>query len=1104
MARPQQYRGNPELKQYILFDNFSGGINTTSIDDQTYTNEFRLLKNVDLKEQGRIQNRKGFGYFNVFNQLTDYHDINIFDGTGKDNFKIRLVKVMRDTHNILDRMSECETIQQFNTLMLGTEYMFDIVVARSWTEEVTPITFNIAGITSPLHRVITSTSLVITSGTTTISNNFGMTVGQRVFNYYNNRFYQLTSGGGSSWTFTHLQAEGGAGSAMPDDGFSQEAIYLDTVNNVRYRGVGSNPHNTSLEIIDSTYELNDMFADVVSLKIRNPLNVATMYYNSSLYRSAEDTGLVYREVKLEEKLIGLNSFIFDESLYFSLHELIPHDSHTGIIKITVSEDITPSSDEFELINNDNYYRPSPYELSYVGFNTISNNPFDFTVDGALSEIRGAFITHENNDNMILSNIPTSGKFNFNVIYNGNIEPSILKLDIYTQDGFGEKQALTYSVNTTGVTDINGIIKYPITLAVTDLSEEIYLKVYQEVSEVITSDVIFDTTDEMLAQFGRDAVGVDIRPNVMLRKTSVYANLYTRDTAITYGYKFITLPSYSGTFQSLNDPMVTVYVPQKSGNILVPIVDSIDSNWRLRTTYPDYKNTWAHILRPSAGGYKLMLGYFDQSGKIKTDFLNDNSYYIVDAWTEGSLIEFTKDTTDLSHLVPNTVYIYQIGTVTPTYYKLKTVTIAGTIADFTLITPEVEEILSYIDIRTIASNELKEIRPINLANIKLLEINNRAVIYTGNTILFSDMFNFKYFPNYNYIVLPLVGGDSIQKMAYFRGSWIIFTKQRIYRMSGEFATPEFKIVLINDSIGCTSPDSVRSINNNLIFMTRDGLYTIKQNYYMEGLENVEKIDKQIRGLIPYGENYESIIYNEQYWLIIKDERGNYLKTIKMYYNMEYASKTHPYVVDEYAKPIKNMFLMQNRPYSVYEDRAYIFDQGYLDFSRPDETEAEREDNMYKLTILTPNWSLGMPTHEKKFKNIYIKTDSKITMPVYITLYVDNNVWSTPYEYVATVNELGEIEYNEILNKVSLQTTEENIDNIVIGDEALIETIDPDLVLGSFTLGVSTLGLNKYQVHKVITSAKGKVLKIQIEQKTPSYFAIDSIGILYKLGKARESR
>ena len=71
--------------------------------------------------------------------------------------------------------------------------------------------------------------------------------------------------------------------------------------------------------------------------------------------------------------------------------------------------------------------------------------------------------------------------------------------------------------------------------------------------------------------------------------------------------------------------------------------------------------------------------------------------------------------------------------------------------------------------------------------------------------------------------------------------------------------DFEVKLINDFIGCVAGNSVRSVENSLFFMSKQGLYRLYTNYYADGLENVSKVDVQIRGLIPHnGTNVKFII------------------------------------------------------------------------------------------------------------------------------------------------------------------------------------------------------------------------------------------------------
>ncbi len=69
MAYRQPYRGNPELKQYHLINDFSGGLDTTSLDEKMSYNELREMKIINFARQGSIEHRQGLGTLNTFTDL---------------------------------------------------------------------------------------------------------------------------------------------------------------------------------------------------------------------------------------------------------------------------------------------------------------------------------------------------------------------------------------------------------------------------------------------------------------------------------------------------------------------------------------------------------------------------------------------------------------------------------------------------------------------------------------------------------------------------------------------------------------------------------------------------------------------------------------------------------------------------------------------------------------------------------------------------------------------------------------------------------------------------------------------------------------------------
>ena len=96
MAYRQPYRGNPELKRYHLINDFSGGLDTTSLDEKMRDNEFREMKNIELALQGSISNRKGFGELKHFNQWLEDKSVTTIP-TGRVNF----FKILTSTKPVL-------------------------------------------------------------------------------------------------------------------------------------------------------------------------------------------------------------------------------------------------------------------------------------------------------------------------------------------------------------------------------------------------------------------------------------------------------------------------------------------------------------------------------------------------------------------------------------------------------------------------------------------------------------------------------------------------------------------------------------------------------------------------------------------------------------------------------------------------------------------------------------------------------------------------------------------------------------------------------------------------------------------------------------------
>lgn len=145
------------------------------------------------------------------------------------------------------------------------------------------------------------------------------------------------------------------------------------------------------------------------------------------------------------------------------------------------------------------------------------------------------------------------------------------------------------------------------------------------------------------------------------------------------------------------------------------------------------------------------------------------------------------------------------------------------------------------------NEAKPASSLNVGDYGLCEMYNRAVLYKDDTIWFSEVNNFNYIPNSNYVSLPIEPTDKITKICYFKKSYIIFTKQRIYKMTGSFGTNEFAVSPVNTSLGCHAGNTVVPIEDTLYFASPRGLYALRSSQFVEGFENVKELDLKVKKL-----------------------------------------------------------------------------------------------------------------------------------------------------------------------------------------------------------------------------------------------------------------
>ena len=165
---------------------------------------------------------------------------------------------------------------------------------------------------------------------------------------------------------------------------------------------------------------------------------------------------------------------------------------------------------------------------------------------------------------------------------------------------------------------------------------------------------------------------------------------------------------------------------------------------------------------------------------------------------------------------------------------------------------INDYYDYYDVGAV-DQEIKAVTTLNIGDYEMLEMYNRAVYFKDDTIWFSELNNFHYVPNYNYVSLPIEPTDKITKIIFFRNVYVIFTKFRIYKMSNAFGDADFQVIPLNLSIGCHAPHTIVPIENVLYFASSRGIYQlISSAAYGNSsnsitFENVKEIDTKVKSL-----------------------------------------------------------------------------------------------------------------------------------------------------------------------------------------------------------------------------------------------------------------
>lgn len=812
----------------------------------------------------------------------------------------------------------------------------------------------------------------------------------------------------------------------------------------------------------------------------------------------------------KRKITGLRAIDFDNKIYIELSQIA--ESLKGFVEIGIEDDEyyikilnTSIVEEEEGIYDRGIYEPTPYEVLNYGFNVLSDDPLNkISYTSGAKRIFSFYLTDYDNPKIPLTKIPSNGRFRIVAIVSGFTQPDELKLKIFQKgnltykDGVPELKdnELTFTATSESPQGNSAIFHYKIELNIPN-NNEITIELYEELEDEVVSRS-FESKEAFVnkVRVRRAHVGSSNQSGLEAVK-NIYINFDMGSGDIYFSERIATIQQPQEYPMNDKDGNWTLgYAASHQFSAMVvgdyALRDDIDAFF---TDYPTLKDGRFHEILAEDGGFyrETARGYFWNTLEKKGYYFmrRPSDVYMwddidavpnrvsdnlkADVWSVGDIIkvkingsyeflEFTGgDKFEAVFENDATVDEKYEAIVSKHFYKIQD-------GESMIYSP----IRFTLTFDSGSEEDLKEVTPLDITNIRSVIINDRMVFFKENTIWYSDVFKFNYFPFYNYITLPLRTDDNIVEIHYFKGAHIIFTRQEIWKIEGMLGYDNMMVSKVNDLIGCIAPETVQPQNNTLVFLSQDGLYALKQTMYANGLENVDKIDDHVAGIIDENnDSVESIVHNGIYHLHTFNVKGEYVESFRQYFN-RYAGSSgrYPYTRDIYSELPLTSFKVYGNIYGIYNGNFYLFDKGYKDFNKN-----------YDMIVETPQYTLDYPMHEKKIKDITIKVRAYEHVPVEVKVMYGDNVKLAPNTTHYRVNQFGEIEY----------------------EEARPYQIETEWVkLGDFTAGKDFLGNNSYQIHKLLVGGKTENVALRIVHSYAGEFNLHAIGFTFKLGKVRGRR
>jgi hypothetical protein len=352
--------------------------------------------------------------------------------------------------------------------------------------------------------------------------------------------------------------------------------------------------------------------------------------------------------------------------------------------------------------------------------------------------------------------------------------------------------------------------------------------------------------------------------------------------------------------------------------------------------------------------------------------------------------------------------------------------------------------------------------------------DRLLLYgdTKNPFLMyiSDLKNPRYIPTTNVLSFDTGKLEPVTSVVRFQDYLVIMTPTTIQTLIGKDPTT-YARYLIHDSIGSIAPRAASVVGNQIMFLSYNGITSLRPNPYRIEVMNVKRTDVQIHNEIytkMIATSYPdtdacSMFHDNQYWICFPAT-----KTIYRFYH-----ELGVWVRDKSS-------ILTIKQFLTHGGKAYNLTNS-PDIYRQDDTVWADGTDVYTMELDSKMYDLGYSFNFKKMRRMYILARHfKTNTNLYVRVYADSAVILTPEDGKAVV-------LNDGADTQWQVTTEPNI-HFYAGT-----------IVGSWVLGKNPLGDIQISVQKASIQGKCRRVKVNIQHKENAPCEIFGVGFEHKLKK-----